>query len=109
MSNERGLTCSIYRPSGGDCSNGGLSSRVDQVTLVGPGIPEIFAATDAAPAVELGRSGGAVNARPVGRDGTWWMFGGCFIYSSDGRFPSRGPIPLHDRSESSDLAEALSR
>ena len=109
MKIQRGLTCNIYRPVHGDCSNGGLSGQVDRVTLVGPGVPEIFASSDDAPAVELGRTGGAVNARPAGEGRTWWMFGGCFIYSSDGRFPSQHPIPLHDRCETSDLAEVLSR
>jgi hypothetical protein len=27
--------------------------------------------------------------------------GGCFIWSCDARFPSRQPIPLHDRVERS--------
>lgn len=109
MNDQRGLTCYIYREANGDCSNGGLSGRVDRVTLVGSGMPEISAPTDAAPAVVLSVTGDAVHARPAGQDDTWWMFGGCFIYSSDGRFPFHHPIRLHDRCESSDLAEVMSR
>jgi hypothetical protein len=37
------------------------------------------------------------------------MFGGCFLWTSDGRFPSPHPIALHDRWESPELNEALSR
>lgn len=105
----RGLRCDIYRPAHGDCSNGGISGRADRVTLIGPGIPEIFPATDEAPAVELGVTGGSTNVRPVVEETTWWMFGGCFVWTSDSRFPSRYPIPLHDRTESAELSEYLSR
>lgn len=104
---RRGLLCGIYK-NGTDCSNSGISSRCTQVVLVGPGIPEIFAATVDAPAVELRMLGGAVNAKPVDDD-RWWMFGGCFIYTSDSRFPADQPIPLHDRTETEDLARVLSR
>jgi hypothetical protein len=109
---RKGLRCNVYRPVRGDCSNGGLSGRVDQVTLIGPGIAGVFAPTDDAPAVELGEAGGCVHARPVdgpGPDRTWWMFGGCFIYTSDGRFPFKGPLALHDRCETGDQARALSQ
>jgi hypothetical protein len=30
------------------------------------------------------------------------MWGGHFVYSSDSRWPTRRPIPLHDRYEGND-------
>lgn len=108
MGEIRGLRCNIYRPAHGNYSNGGLSSRVDQVTLVGPEIHGPFAPSEDAPAVELRRLGGVLNAKPVD-DPRWWMFGGCFIYTSDSRFPSNAPIALHDRTETSEESELLSR
>ena len=37
------------------------------------------------------------------------MFGGAFIWSSDSRFPSRQPIPVHDRYETPERYDMLSR
>lgn len=119
---RRGLTCDVYRPANGDCSNGGISSRVDRVTLIGPDVPEISAPHDAAPTVELRMIpvlGGHLVAEPVDKTvkhgRTHFMFGGCFIYSSDSRFSrihplaTGAPIPLHDRTESREQCEMLSR
>lgn len=88
---------------GGDCSNGGLSSKHEEALLVwdranGEALPD----TDQ-PMVELvTRSvfGKAYHfAKPVALN-TWAvMFGGCFIYTSDSRFPLDYPLPLHDRVE----------
>lgn len=44
------------------------------------------------------------NKREIG-----YMFGGNFIYTSDGRFPETYPIPLHDRSETLEEYDILSR
>lgn len=44
------------------------------------------------------------NKREIG-----YMFGGNFIYTSDSRFPEDYPIPLHDRSETYEDYEILSR
>lgn len=38
-----------------------------------------------------------VKQKPAGSGGL--AFGGCFIWSSDSRFPSKAPIALHDRFE----------
>jgi hypothetical protein len=43
-----------------------------------------------------------VVARPVNKDGTirkGGMFGGNYISTSDSRFPTSAPIPVHDRFE----------
>lgn len=108
---RKGLLCSIYS-NGTDCSNGGISSQTKQVILVGQGIPEIFTPSADTPAVELRMLGGRVNAKPAAVEGQpepWWMFGGCFIYTNDSRFPAEAPIALHDRCETSEQSRALSQ
>lgn len=37
------------------------------------------------------------------------MFGGNFVYTSDSRFPSDYPIPIHDRFETPEQYDQLSR
>lgn len=102
----KGLTAEIFKWALGDCSNGGISSRVNKVTIVGEGREtEIFEADADAPAVYIERRelyGEVVlTARPVGVP--HGMFGGTFIYTSDSRMTRLGrfsvPIPLHDRVE----------
>jgi len=102
----KGLICSILEPKDiGNCSAHGISSRVRKVTLVGPGIAGIFEPSEDAPAVALkelriSEDRLHVFARPIEiPEGAHSMMGGCFIWTSDSRFPSRQPIPLHDRVE----------
>ena len=102
-----GLVCHVLKPAGGfpNCSNGGISSIYDEVTLVGGGVPELFEATEDAPAVMLCHRALPrcdtmhMYAKPLALGNQWSMFGGCFIYTSDSRFPAEYPIPLHDRVE----------
>lgn len=109
---QKGIICSILQDKRlGNASNGGLSSKENEVVLTGDGVPEILWWSDR-PTVILKRKGDYVFAVPLcdvpsGHAG--WMFGGCFIWSNDSRFPSRYPIPLHDRSESFGDYERLSR
>lgn len=112
----KGMIVDVYQSKrGGNFSNGGISSWAKEVLLVGPGIPEIFDARPGLPLVEIKSRvvigeryiyAGPIEAVEPGHVG--WMFGGCFIFTSDGRFPSQYPIPLHDRQESAALNEALS-
>lgn len=108
MAKLEGLHCSVLRNADhGDCTNGGLTSRVSAVTLVGEGVEGPFEPTERDPGVKLVRRWAGtpreylhaepLEAPPAGHVG--WMFGGNFIHTSDGRFPSRYPIPVHDRSE----------
>lgn len=101
----------------GDCSNGGISSRCKAVTLVGPGVPEIFGPSDDAPAVRLVRRDVGreivVHAEPLDASGKpfprmHFQAGGAFVASSDGRFGNAlralghsgyCAISLHDRHE----------
>jgi len=99
-----GLHCEIFKPSFGDCSNNGLSSKAESVTLVEADGP--FEADEKHPAVKLvtrhlsGRD--YTHAEPVVEvpsDKCGYMFGGTYISTSDSRFPADYPIPLHDRTE----------
>jgi hypothetical protein len=106
MASDKGLIVFIYKDRGHSCSNGGLSSAHDKAILTGIDC-EVFNVSEEYPGVKLvyrnlGRSQGQyVHAEPIeqpeGKRGP--MFGGCFIYASDGRFPTDYPIPLHDRWE----------
>ncbi len=110
----KGLLVGIYQSKEiGNCSNGGISSHVKSVILCGPGLPEIFEANEKSPAVMLDKKMGnylycyPANGRDPSKVG--WMMGGTFVYSSDSRFPSDYPIPLHDRQETEKEYEILSR
>jgi hypothetical protein len=112
----KGLLVFVLRHADGtDCTNGGITSKVSKAILVGDGIPEIFTPNEDAPALRLVRrniDGEYLHAEPVeGKDAkrVGWMTGGNFIYTSDARFPSRQPISVHDRQETVEQYEALSR
>lgn len=103
----RGLLAYVYRNGDTDASNGGISSRCQRVIVTGPGVPEIFEASDERPAVEIGKveynGETTYHLRPAGEPGTRYMAGGAFVSTSDSRFrklfPFYGAIPLHDRYE----------
>jgi hypothetical protein len=109
----RGLICEIYRRTG-EFSNGGISSRCQAVTLVDIGV-DLFDPVADRPAVKLVKRnfGNRVYLhaepleQPTGLVGP--MAGGTFIYSCDSRFPSDYPIALHDRWETEQQYESLSR
>ena len=110
----KGLLCGIYQSKEiGNCSNGGISSKVSSVILCGAGIPGIFEPTKEHPGVILDKKmGHYLYCYPSeGRDESkvGWMSGGTFVYSSDSRFPSDYPIPLHDRQETEKEYEILSK
>jgi hypothetical protein len=100
-----GLSVQVYRckydHSGDcDCTNGGITSKMNSLILGGvPNCP--FTGDENNTVVLVERCTGYVCAVPVkqpeGMCGP--MFGGNFIYSSDSRFPSNYPIPVHDRFE----------
>lgn len=134
-----GLTVTVHRapPSGyGDATNGGISGRFTELTVVNVDGP--FRPTDDAPAVMLipGRLAGTAILvpaihRPHGpgdgyeampEDTSEYagpMFGGNYAATSDSRFFRAiervtgghfyGAVPIHDRVESWDLYEAMSR
>ena len=98
----KGLLVWVYRPHF-DCTNGGVTSHNNTVLLIGENVPEIFEPGDL-PVLKLVKrqlSGDDkppyLHAQPI--EGNGYMMGGNFIYSSDSRFPSNYPIPVHDRRE----------
>jgi len=101
----KGLMVSVLKPAGfPDCTMGGVSSKSDNLILVGDDIVEIFEARPEMPAVYLVNReiGGKpfVHAEPVDNPTKrGFMAGGNFIYTSDSRFPSQYPISIHDRQE----------
>lgn len=114
----RGLLCQVLRGKH-LCANGGISERVDHVTLVGPGVPEVFTPTDDAPMVRLDllRLGGTVYPRALyeggGRPGQTMgpMASGAMI-TGDARFrdvTGEDAIKLLDRYETPAEYELLSR
>lgn len=104
-----GLIASIYKSGLGDCSNDGVSAHYDKVCIVN--VPGPFKPTDDMPAVRLVKREhvGNVVCIPVGLEGKWTMFGGCYVETSDSRFHEAVrqlsgykfgfPVALHDRVE----------
>lgn len=126
----KGLILDVYRTDAlGDCTNGGISAKVNQVTIVGvinfegreevasllPGDCRVFAPSDKAPAVMLVKRNVWPGERPhtylvpiypgenarafIGRN----MMGGNYAATSDSRLREVAghsyPIPIHDRRE----------
>lgn len=103
---KKGLICYILKTPGfGDCSCNGVSNRFNKVLLVPndvcPDVPEIFEESEDLPAVEVRKLGNKFNVIPCKEksEGKWMMAGGCYITTSDGRFPFDYPVALHDRYE----------
>lgn len=96
----------------GDCTNRGITSRVDTVTVIDRDAREVFAPAADRPAVKLVRRAIAgkpyIHAepikQPVGVVGP--MFGGNYI---ECREVAPYPIPMHDRFETQAQYDALSR
>lgn len=112
-----GISVSVYRHGKYDCTNGGISSKFDQLTIVNAEGP--FDPDEKAPAAILIESHGNAVIRPAVFDkatgeyvvepNKWFMFGGNFAYTSDSRFREAvekvcgrrfyGAVPIHDRCE----------
>ena len=113
----KGLHCDVLRAKydGVDCTNGGISSKHDTFVLVGLGQEaQVFEPSKDAPALKLVKriiSGEVyLHAEPVNSPkGVGWTFGGNFLHTSDGRFPNRYPIAIHDRQETPEEYEVMSR
>ena len=85
----------IFKAHHGDCSNFGISSKFKEVQIWSEEDPE-------APenAVVIRQDETRIYAVPANIDKRWSMFGGCFIYTSNGVVPHAGTaIKLHDRFE----------
>lgn len=104
----RALSCGIFQDKViGNCSNDGISNRFNSVYVICPdGNHEIDLDNPPENLViyEEKDFGFTVHRRfkPYNTGGRWNMFGGTFVYTSDGRFRETFgdyPIPLHDRYE----------
>lgn len=105
------LSVGIYKHNGNDCSNGGDSHWNDNAILVWDETLEEYCKNPVKhPCVLfLVKGYGSRKVMAVPRDefieshnmqrSFIAMNGGCFIYTSDSRFPSDSPIFLHDRFE----------
>lgn len=103
----RGITADVFRPAdGSDCTNGGVSSRVKRVTIVGRGIPAVSPASEDAPAMMLRQDsiGDCIHLEPTGQP--HWnripMFGGNFAFTCDSRLrevAGDGALRIFDRYE----------
>lgn len=104
-----GLTVYVYRDTLGDCTNGGISSKCDQLTLVNVEGP--FQPTPEAPAALLdSHIPGLLRIVPSPVSATrHFSFGGNFAATSDSRFSEAcerlsdqrfyGAVAIHDRTE----------
>lgn len=107
-----GLIVSVYRDKRlGDCTNGGASSKHDELTLVNVDGP--FEPQPHRPAALLVKGASRGIARIVMQDDhdakRWTMMGGNYAATSDSRFtkaveaitgaPFYGAVAIHDRVE----------
>ena len=115
------ISLEIYKPRGGDCSNGGLSSKYDTcyIECEEGWIDESRVPEDAIIKLEPGAFG-TIHATPTkekpnGHVG--YMMGGCYVATCDSRWSrmieklgfSHCAIALHDRTESYEDYEIMSR
>ena len=110
----KGLSVFVYRNTLGDCTNNGISCKQDRLILVGPGCGEVFEGDETNTIVVKTKifSGKSYTyaepaEQPKGMAGP--MFGGNFAFTSDSRMPNHAPIPIHDRFETWETYEHLSR
>ena len=117
----KALPISVYRNARfGDCTNGGISGRYDRLLLVcddgfididDDNLPENLVKV-----VKRRLFGSDVyHIEPVAKpNGVGWMMGGNYGATSDSRFSKMvggmyGAIAIHDRQESQELYDLLSR
>ena len=117
MAIVRAISANIFEDKRiGNCSNNGISARFDHVLIIcDDGWIDVD--LDNPPEnlcvfVERKLFGGdeANYIRPYADPkGAGWMSGGSLIYSSDSRFPGGKPLCFHDRQESWEMYDLLSR
>lgn len=111
---QKALSVNIFKDRNGDCSNGGISSKYDSILVLhDEGWIDVDMDNPPENLCKLVKRNlwgeTFYHVEPVAAPtGIGWMFGGSLVYSSDGRF-STGPLKLHDRQESQELYDALSR
>lgn len=112
----KALPIEVYKTSRlSDCTNGGISSRYDELLLVcDRGYVEIDENNPPENLVKVSehRCGFSVYKflEPVARpQHLGWMFGGNLAYSSDSRYSELAgqPLPIHDRQETQEMYNLL--
>lgn len=99
------LPVSVYKSPLGDSSANGITSKTNRLLLVFDGLSSPFKTNENEDYLVLIKRniGGKeyLHAKPQSLidSNTHSMFGGNFIFTSDSRFPSPYPIPVHDRVE----------
>lgn len=102
---NKGLLANVFSDDGPDCTNGGVSSFFSKGVLIGEGVPEVFDAdvANAKPGYVLMKNERTGHMYVVPESymniKEQCMFGGNFLYTCDSRFPSKYPLPIHDRLE----------
>ena len=105
MGIRKALHCNVYRNTMSDSTNEGLSSKKDELYIVGEGSAYVDGPTNLSDIDEdylvITKVHGHLRATPKSLIDSkrWVMFGGNFIYTSDSRFPSNTPIKIFDRVE----------
>lgn len=104
-----GLHIYVYRNDLGDCTNGGISSKVKELCVINVDGP--FEPSANFPAVELvdGHMPGTLRLVPPDYKNTWYMMGGNYGATCDSRFSAKcekmlghrfyGAVAIHDRQE----------
>lgn len=109
----RALPVGIYKNKGKDYSNGGISSKFNEILLLcEDGFKEVDGTEENLCRLDVIRYGEHTHyyIRPVAEpEHIGWMAGGTVVFSSDSRFPFDYPLSLHDRQETPELNDMLSR
>lgn len=107
----RAISLYIYKNKAGDCSNGGISNKYNEVIIEHPegniileenNLPENFVIVDE---IVLGDFVHyflrPADGNPLHKNHNQWQYGGTICYSSDSRWREIFPYPLclHDRHE----------
>lgn len=118
------IDVSVLRSPYGDCTNGGVSSEADTLTLICGDVPPCFVPDPDAfryPVIKIeANTQGTVRAIPVGPAPAGHvgpMMGGNYVATSDSRFRDEvervlgarfyGAVALHDRYESQALYDSM--
>ena len=112
---EKALPVYIYKHKGETCSNGGISERYNEILLL---CEDGFVNVDmdnppenVCKVVKRNLWGeDYFHVEPIAKpNGIGWMYGGSIVNTSDSRFRFDYPLKLHDRCESQELYDKLSR
>lgn len=97
------LSVNTFRWTLGDCTNNGVSSRINDFILISEDDIEHYVDRENTDNILVFTKGPYDSLRAVPLqlilNNTWVMFGGNFVYTSDSRFPSDQPIKVFDRVE----------